>query len=73
MKIMAIRTWAAVMMLLVSATVLAHGDPVPQRGGILQVLDELDFELVVIDGTQSIETVDAAVDAVLADRLGWTP
>lgn len=27
----------------------AHGDPVPMRGGILQAIDELDFELVVKD------------------------
>lgn len=33
--------------LLIAGTVWAHGDPVPQRGGVLQVLDELDFELVV--------------------------
>ncbi len=30
-----------------ASAVWAHGDPVPQRGGILQVLGELDFELVV--------------------------
>lgn len=47
MKAIVIRTWAAAIILLVGATVFAHGDPVPQRGGILQVLDELDFELVV--------------------------
>lgn len=33
--------------LLGASAVWAHGDPVPQRGGILVVLDELDFELVV--------------------------
>jgi hypothetical protein len=37
----------AAVALLGASTAWAHGDPVPQRGGILQVLDELDFELVV--------------------------
>jgi len=32
-----------------ASAVWAHGDPVPQRGGILQAIDELDFELVVKD------------------------
>ena len=33
---------------LFSATLAwAHGDPVAKRGGILQAIDELDFELVV--------------------------
>jgi hypothetical protein len=37
----------ATVALLSAGAVWAHGDPIPQRGGILQVLDELDFELVV--------------------------
>ena len=35
-----------------------HGDPVAQRGGILQVIDELDFELVVKDDTIDLYTSD---------------
>lgn len=35
-----------------------HGDPVAKRGGILQVIDELDFELVVKDDVIDLYTFD---------------
>ena len=35
-----------------------HGDPVAKRGGILQVIDELDFELVVKDDAIDLYTFD---------------
>lgn len=35
-----------------------HGDPVAKRGGILQVIDELDFELVVKGDKIDLYTFD---------------
>ena len=35
-----------------------HGDPVAKRGGILQVIDKLDFELVVKDDKIDLYTFD---------------
>lgn len=40
------------------STVWAHGDPVAKRGGILQVIDKLDFELVVKDDKIDLYTYD---------------
>jgi hypothetical protein len=31
----------------VAEQAIPHGDPVPQRGGVLQSIDEMDFELVI--------------------------
>jgi hypothetical protein len=42
----------------VAEQALPHGDPVPQRGGILQSIDEMDFELVVKSETIDLYVMD---------------
>ena len=49
----------------------AHGEPVAKRGGILQVIDELDFELVVKADKIDLYTYDDE-EPVPSDQMSGT-
>jgi len=54
--------------LVATASAWAHGDPVAKRGGILQQVDDLAFELVVMDQEIDLYVYDG-IDDVASDHM----